>query len=64
MCWVSFMTAGPIKLVKRPLRDFKIAWMSMRKIASIIVFVPEKTPGGMGFYIAFIFPYSYLRYSK
>lgn len=44
MCWVSFMTAGPIKPVKMPSHDFKIAWMSMRKLLVLLSLFQRTLP--------------------
>lgn len=44
MCWVSFMTPGPIKLVKMPSHDFKIAWMSMRKLLVSLSLFQRRLP--------------------
>lgn len=50
------MTAGPIKLVKMPSRDFENCMNVNEEIASsIIVFVLEKTPKGTRFLYSFFF---------
>lgn len=43
------MTPVPVKLVKMPLCGLKNCMNVDEEIAGIIVFVPEKTPEGIGF---------------